>query len=201
MAAALSMAAQSTNKFEEVLSVTDAKGPNSTSLSGLNNLLDSYMQPQVEQSCKMAKAAITLNKAALLTFQAWHHQQPGIVGLLFGKTRTEKSKRWICCTVIVADSFEQLFREAPGKIPLMGLRPVGVCFAAGEDDEEATKSALPWSRKCLDDAFEVAVQVKVRSSLSGPFVFYIYIYLYICFFAWLYFLHTVRTHPNAATSF
>lgn len=146
MAAALNIAQQSQSSgFKEFISVIDSKG---TSVSGLRNILCDYMQVPQEKTCQMAKLTMSLNKAALLTFQAWHHRTPGIVGVLFGKTKGDKSKRWTCVTIIIDESFDDIIKIAPERPGMEGLRPVGVCLAGAAAD---TGSGIAWCRKLLDD--------------------------------------------------
>ena len=165
-------------------SSTDSKAPNP--LASLPDITSSLLEVAHVNGPEVQKSAITLQKAALSTFQTWTMRSPGQVGLLLGGQN--KSKKWAAKHLIVSREMDSICTNPKVKSVCQsaGLSCVGMVMTG--DNSDMRDLAKTWCKHFLNDDLKVCACVFVPLLQCMPAMLqtmrysdikrYIYIFIY-----------------------
>ena len=153
-------------------------------LVALPNVLSTIVNPEPVQGVCLASASISVQRAAVLTFQTWRLRSSvsDLVGVLFGKDTTKARQK--VCHVIVANTFEEILESS--KVQMMcdneSVKPVGIVLSGLADEARPVAEAQCKAMFGLFSHSPLCIFVS-RSQCCALYMrsisIYIHIYIYI----------------------
>lgn len=130
-------------------------------LASLPNVLHTVLQTEPAAHASVRKANISVQRAAVITFQTWAMKNPGLVGVLYGEGKKGKARK--ATRIIVAKSFEGLVDD-PKTAKLCeteSLQPLGVVICGDGNDGGTKALACKWCAPFLTAELGMALCVFV----------------------------------------